>query len=120
MDTASINPLAQYFVSINAHSVGGLSVLKHYSRPHEIFSTSIGPSCPRNIRYQTIAEAFHSPPCSYAVPIAQTMQKKSLKTVPSLAMSFFNDCFYIALHLLTLGLQYQDRYASSLAALIFN
>lgn len=36
-------------------------------------------------------------------------QKKSLKTVPSLAMSFFNDCFYIALHLLTLGLQYQDR-----------
>jgi hypothetical protein len=40
-------------------------------------------------------------------------QKETIKSVPSLGMAFHNDCFYLALHLLTLGMQYQDRYDTS-------
>ncbi|ELR23268.1 uncharacterized protein ACA1_068520 [Acanthamoeba castellanii str. Neff] len=89
----------------------GLVVLAQHTLEEACRLRDSAPQCAHTLQ-QTARDLFDLyraiMPLQYQCAVA-CEQKETIKSVPSLAMAFHNDCFYLALQLLTLGMQYQDR-----------
>lgn len=82
----------------------GLVVLAQHTLEEACRLRDSAPQCAHTLQ-QTARDLFDL----YRAIMPLQYQKETIKSVPSLAMAFHNDCFYLALQLLTLGMQYQDR-----------